>query len=167
MPHVKAVTPETGARVDSAGIPMDWYVTIAVGRRSEDLPMLCRTDSKVTVSPSTPSSKLFNLSLPSEPGCLLIILWLGVNMPLESLRDLDLPIGFKKSRQNATELRDFRHLTPWIPTRLKDAIALRRFAFTFSFPQGSFPSRASPLFVYSTRNMQSVVCERIRFCEAG
>ena len=73
MPHVKAVTPETGARVDSAGIPMDWYVTIAVGRRSEDLPMLCRTDSKVTVSPSTPSSKLFNLSLPSEPGCLYLV----------------------------------------------------------------------------------------------
>ena len=99
MPHVKAVTPETGATVDSAGVPMGWYGTIAVGRRSEDLPMLCSTDSKVTVPPSTPSSKLFNLSLSSEPGSLLIILWLGVNMPLEPLRELDLPIGFRNSRQ--------------------------------------------------------------------
>ena len=145
MPHVKAVTPETGARVDSAGVPMDWYGTIAVGRRSEDLPMLCSTDSKVTVPPSTPSSKLFNLSLSSEPGSLLIILWLGVNMPLEPLRELDLPIGFRNSRQK-------RDRTPRLP---RDKIPMEadathgrrivrnrlpRLAFTFSFPQGSFPS---------------------------
>ena len=137
---------------------MGWNGTIAVGRRSEDLPMLCSTDSKVTVPPSTPSSKLFNLSLSSEPGSLLIILWLGVNMPLEPLRELDLPIGFRNSRQK-------RDRTPRLPRQnthgsRRDSRTRSSSAFGFHvfLPSGFFS-------VPPPRSFNSPGCRGVRSAE--